>query len=101
MAIVKSRSWMTGRTPAGNLTAEMWIEFADILAGEIDGDEFRDRVGRAVQLDFVTHDVQHAAALDTGRLLFIDEVDRNIDVHFRVLADAQEIDMHREVPDGI
>ena len=58
VAMVKSRSEITGSTPAGRVTAEMWIEIADIGAGEIDGDEFRDRIGRAVELDFVTHDVQ-------------------------------------------
>ena len=54
-----------------------------------------------MELDLVAHDVQHAAALDAGRLVLVDEVHRHVDIDFGVLADAQEIDMHREVADRI
>ena len=73
----------------------------DIRTIEIDGDEVGDRVGRAVELHLVAHDVEHAAALDAGRLVFVDEVNRNVDVDFRVLADAQEIHVNRVVVDRV
>ena len=38
-------------------------------------------------------DVQHAATLQTRRLLFVDEVDRHLDLDLHVLRDAQEVDM--------
>ena len=44
---------------------------------------------------------EHAAALDAGRLVLVDEVDGHVDVDLGVLADAQEIDMDREIPDRI
>ncbi len=74
---------------------------ADLGALEVDRDEVRDRIGGNRELDLVTHDVEHATALDAGRLLFVDEVDRHIDGHERVLADAQEVDMDRKIADRI
>src|SRR6185437_6124379 len=74
---------------------------ADFGPFEVDGDEVGDGIGRAIELDLVAHHVEHAAALDAGRLLFIDEADRYVDVDEGVLADAQEVDMHREIPDRI
>ncbi len=92
---------MTGFTPAGSLTDEMWMESPMSVPVEVHGDEFRDRIGRAVELDLVAHDVQHAAALDAGRLVLVDEMHRDVDIDLGVLADAQEVDMQREVLDGI
>src|SRR3546814_1287039 len=42
-------------------------------------------------------DVGHAAALDAGRGVFIDETDRDVDVDDRMLADAQEIRVKRAI----
>src|SRR5690606_653161 len=74
---------------------------ADVRAGEVHGDGIGDRIGRAVELDLVTHDVQHAAALDAGRLVLVDEMHGNVDIDLGVLADTQEVDMNREILDGI
>src|SRR5690606_26257334 len=64
---------------------------------QVDNDVVRDRIGWAQELDFVANDVQNATALDAGRKLFVHEVNRDVDGHDRVLADAQEVDMQRHV----
>ncbi len=46
-------------------------------------------IGRAFELDLVAHDVEHAAALEAGRLVLVDEVNRHVDVHLRVLAEMR------------
>src|SRR5690606_21400358 len=74
---------------------------AELGAGEIDLDGGGDRIGRNLRLDLVAHDVEQAAALDAGRLLLVEEVNRNLHRHQRVGADAQEVDMDREVADRI
>src|SRR5690606_9863357 len=74
---------------------------AEVGAREVNLDEVRDRVCRNRRFDFVAHDVQHAAALQASRLLFVDEVNRDLNGDDGVLADAQEVDVHREVADRI
>src|SRR5690606_24263936 len=64
---------------------------------QVDNDVVRDRIGWAQELDFVANDVQNAAALDAGGQLFVLEMNRNVDSHDRVLADAQEVDVQRHV----
>ncbi len=49
---------------------------------------------------FVTNDVQDAADLDAG-LLFVDEVNRNVNRDFAVCGNAQEVDVHREIADRV
>ncbi|CUW89806.1 hypothetical protein AGR2A_Cc160243 [Agrobacterium genomosp. 2 str. CFBP 5494] len=73
---------------------------ADLQAGEINRDGFRNVVGRAVEFHRVANDVQNAADLDV-RLFFVFEVNRNFDVDERVARNAQEVDMHGEVADRI
>src|SRR5262245_5959733 len=47
---------------------------ADVEAGEVDDDLFRNLVGLALQADSVAHDVERAAALDARRSVVILEV---------------------------
>jgi hypothetical protein len=42
----------------------------------------------------MAHGVEHAAALEAARILFVDEVDRHRDGDRRMLGDAEEVDMH-------
>src|SRR5690606_6699190 len=74
---------------------------ADFPACQINGDGIRDRIGRAIELDFVAHDVEHTTALDAGRLVLVDEADRDVDVNFRILAHPQEVHVQREILDRI
>src|SRR5215217_545466 len=74
---------------------------ANLQAGEVHRDEFRNVVGRNVQFNFVTNDVENATGLDAGGLLFVDEVNRNFDGNLAVLGNAQEVDVHGEVADRI
>src|SRR5690606_21902888 len=74
---------------------------ADFPACQINGDGVRDRIGRAIELDFVAHDVEHPTALDAGRLVLVDEADRDVDVNFRILAHPQEVHVQREILDRI
>src|SRR5690606_13063928 len=46
-------------------------------------------------------DVQDAAGLDARGLLFVDEVNRNVDHDIGVARNAEEVDMHREVADRV
>ena len=47
------------------------------------------------------HDVDRAAALDAGRLIGVDHVDRHAHAHLRAFAEAQEIHMDRIVHHGV
>ncbi len=55
----------------------------------------------ADDLDVVAHDVEHAAALQAGRKLIVDEANRNLNADAAVLADAHEVDVDRLILDGI
>src|SRR3546814_6686184 len=70
---------------------------ADLQAGQIDLDVLRNGVSPAGQLDLVAHDVEHAAALDAGALILVDEVHRHLDVDAGGGGDAQKIDVDRLV----
>src|SRR3546814_7084656 len=70
---------------------------ADIEAGQRNHDFFRNVRRVDDQVEVVTDDVEHAAALDAGRGVFIDETDRDVDVDGRMLADAQEIRVKRAI----
>jgi hypothetical protein len=74
---------------------------ADVETGQVEFELFGDRVCRTVHFDLVTHDVQHAAALEAGRIVFIDEVHRHHDGDLGTLAQAQEIDVDDEVANRI
>ena len=60
----------------------MWISFGMLAASQTSSSSWLD-------------DVEHAAALEARRFLFIVEAHRHVDVHLGVLADAQEIDVDR------
>src|SRR3546814_10858209 len=70
---------------------------SDIEAGQRNHDFFRNVRRVDDQVEVVTDDVEHAAALDAGRGVFIDETDRDVDVDGRMLADAQEIRVKRAI----
>src|SRR3546814_16733073 len=70
---------------------------ADLQAGKIDLEVLRNGVSPAGQLDLVAHDVEHAAALDAGALILVDEVHRHLDVDAGGGGDAQKIDVDRLV----
>jgi len=74
---------------------------ADIEAGQINLEVGRDLIVGAGDLDVVAHDVQHAAALQAGRQRLVDEAHGHLDADAAVLADAHEIDVDRQVLDGI
>ncbi len=101
VAMVKSRSSIAGGSAARQGDVRDVHRGADLEAGELHDDLVGD-LGRVDdQLDLVLHDVEHAAALDAGRTLFILEADRDVDVHLAVLADAQEVGMQRTVGDRV
>src|SRR5262249_24014185 len=64
-------------------------------------EEFRDGVGRAMNFDFVTNDVQNAADLETLRLVFVDEVNRDLDGNLRVAGNAEEVHVEREITNRV
>src|SRR5690606_19512111 len=66
-----------------------------------DRDILRNVVRLAEELDLVAHDVQHAALLQAGALILLEEQHRDEDADSRTLADALEIDMDRPVGDRI
>ena len=70
---------------------------ADLEAGQVDQDFVWNEIGRAIEIDLVTHDVEHATLLEAGRGLMILEVHRDFDMDAGVLAKTQEIHMADEV----
>ena len=73
----------------------------DVETGKIDLEEFRNGFDRAVQIDLVQHDVQHAAALQARAVAMVLEMHRDGDRHARARLEPEEIDMHRAVGHGI
>jgi hypothetical protein len=73
----------------------------DLEFGDIDLDAGRDSVGAAAHFDGVSNDADRAATLDARRLLRIEHVDRDIDADRSALAQPHEVDMQRQVADGI
>ncbi|MNL30145.1 hypothetical protein D3C87_1518650 [compost metagenome] len=49
----------------------------------------------------MANDVENAAGLEARGLLFVDEVNRNLNGDLAVLGDAQEVNVHGEVADRI
>ena len=68
---------------------------ADVGAGKIDNDLFRNLVGLALQLNRVAHDVERAAALDAGRGFLVLEVNDDVDGDLGVFLNAVEVDVDR------
>ncbi len=73
----------------------------DLERADIDLDAGRDSVGAAPHLDRMGHDRHRAAALDARRLFGVAHHDRNIDPDGRALAEPHEVDMQRQVADGV
>jgi hypothetical protein len=74
---------------------------ADLEAGEVGFDEFRNLLDRANEFDGVAHDVERAAALDARRFFRVDEFHRNGDAQRRARRDALEVDMRQRVTQRI
>ncbi len=70
---VKSRSVIVGRTPSGSAMWLMCTLSPMSKPLQVDASSRRDRVGRADQLDLAADDVEHAAALEAGRDVLVDE----------------------------
>src|SRR5579883_2355352 len=85
----------------GQLDAADVHAAADLEPVEAHIDLLGDRVGVAVELDLVPHQVDDAAALDARRLLGIDDVDGDRDRNPRARADPHEIDVERPVAHGM
>ena len=96
VAIGDGRAHAFGQRDGRNLD-----RIAHLRPGQIDGEEFGDRVGRRQHLDLVAHDVEHPAQFDAGTDVLVLEVHRDLDGHLGLVGDAQEIDMQDEVLDGI
>jgi hypothetical protein len=73
------------------------LGMVDVELGNIDVDRFRDRLDRAHHLDGVGDDVDRAAALDAGRLVGIEHLDRDVDADDGAFRHAEEIHVHRQV----
>ena len=71
-----------------------------IEAREVDGDRFRNCVGRRHHLDRVEHEIDRAALFHSRRGLAIDDVHRDAD-RTRDPAASEKIDMHRPVGDDV
>ena len=99
--IVKSRSVIVGLTPCGQRDVADVDRIADLAAGEVDHQLARDRIGRAGQLDVAADDVEHAAALEPGRLVLVHEPTGTSTWITRAGLGAQEVDMQRIVADRV
>jgi hypothetical protein len=73
----------------------------DVEAGQINDDLFGNAVGGTIEFDFMTHDVENAAGLETGGCLMIAEMHRHLDANARILAEPQEIHVDDEVAHGL
>ena len=74
---------------------------ANVKAGDVDHDVVGDLVSFADQFQLVAHDVEHRAALEAGRLVFIREDHGHRDVHLGIGRQAQEVDMKRAIADRV
>src|SRR5262249_50956224 len=70
---------------------------ADVEAGEVGRDDFRNLLDRADEFDGVAHDVKRAATLEARRFFGVDEFHRNGDADRRARRDALEVDMGQRV----
>ncbi len=73
----------------------------DLEIGDIDLDAARDGIGAAAHRETVRDNAHRAAAFDAGRLVGIADMDRNVDADGGALAEPHEIDVQRQVADGI
>src|SRR5690606_20961740 len=69
----------------------------DLQTREVRLDRSRNVLRVAQQLDFVANHVEHSAALEAGRLLFVQEVHRNLHSNLFAGANAHEVDVQRLV----
>ena len=69
----------------------------DLQSGEIDVDRLRNGVGQAKHLDRVLDDVDGAAALHARRLVGVLDVDRDAHADAGAFAEAEKIDVDRNV----
>ncbi len=74
---------------------------ADLHPFEIAVDVVGDVVGRAIDLDLVPDDVDHAAELQARRIFLAVKANGDGDTHARAGLEPHEIDMDRPVGDGI
>ncbi len=73
----------------------------EIHAREVDGERFRNVVGRRHDLDRVQHQIDRAALLQSGRSFAIGDMHGDADAHARSWRKAQKIDMNRPVGDDV
>ena len=57
---------------------------ANLQTRQIDVESLRDLIRYAQNFDGVAHDIEHAAGLETGRLRFVQEVYRDLDVDLSI-----------------
>src|SRR5579883_1310559 len=74
---------------------------ANIEAGEVHRDLFRDGIGRAGKLDRMANDVQDPAALQAWRRLVIHELNGNLHVNARGPAHAEKVHMDGKIANRI
>ena len=98
---VRSAFALTGRQPSGSLIADTCTEVVKIEAREVDGDRFRNGVGRRDHLDRVQHEIDRAALFQARRGFAIDDVHRYADAHARSRRQPQKVDMNRPVGDDV
>ena len=87
--------------PFGSVNLVQMLGMADVELADVDVDRFRNGVGRAHHLDGVGDDIDRAAALDAGRSVGAHDVHGNFHADAGAFRDAQEVDVHRQVLDGV
>jgi len=81
----------------GNVERRHVDRVTDLEAGQVDFEDFRNRIGPGAQRDLVHDHVEHAAALDAGRGQLVAEAHGDLHGDDRVGPDAQEVEMQRLV----
>ena len=100
-AMAKSRSVIVGRGAGGQRHHRDVDGVVDVGAGEVDDDLLRDVAGGDHQLDLGTHLGQDAAALQARGLVAVDVLDGDVERDPRLLAEAEEVDVGRQVLDDV
>ncbi len=77
------------------------LRVIDLEAGHVDVERLGNGVRRTAHVERMGDDVDGTAALDSRRLVGIDDVDRDAHPDRRALSEAHEIDMDRQVTHGI
>src|SRR5690606_38797860 len=70
---------------------------AQLVAGQIDDQVFRDVIRADLDLDRVTDDFQRAALTEGFALVLVDEVDRNVDLDRLLGVDPHQVEVQRTV----